>query len=396
MSDVLAGSDLLTNSYGESFAQLVRGEGCHVWDVDGKRYLDFLSGIAVNALGHAHPAFVAAICEQAATLAHVSNFFVTPPQLKLANTLLRLSGAGEDGRVFFANSGAEANEAALKLARLHGQAQGKSTILALGGGFHGRTMGALALTSNPKYREPFEPLPGGIEHIDPTVEALESALDDTIAALFVEPIQGEVGVKPLSEEFLVRARELTAERGALLVIDEVQTGIGRTGGWFGFQAAGILPDVVTLAKSLGGGVPIGACIAYEPAASLFYPGSHGTTFGGNPLSCHVAQTVLDVIASDNLVENARVRGEQLTAAILERSHPLIRGVRGKGLLLGVLLTEDVAPALVTRARGLGLIINSPAPDVVRIAPPLIIGDEEIEEFLKLFFAAADRIVGDTP
>ena len=396
MSDVLAGSDLLTNSYGESFAQLARGEGCHVWDVDGKRYLDFLSGIAVNALGHAHPAFVAAVCEQAATLAHVSNFFVTPPQLKLANTLLRLSGAGEDGRVFFANSGAEANEAALKLARLHGQAQGKSTILALGGGFHGRTMGALALTSNPKYREPFEPLPGGIEHIDPTVEALESALDDTIAALFVEPIQGEVGVKPLSKEFLVRARELTAERGALLVIDEVQTGIGRTGGWFGFQAAGILPDVVTLAKGLGGGVPIGACIAYEPAARLFYPGSHGTTFGGNPLSCHVAQTVLDVIASDNLVENARVRGEQLTAAILECNHPLIRGVRGKGLLLGVLLTEDVAPALVAAARELGLIINSPAPNVVRIAPPLIIGDEEIEEFLTLFFAAADRIVGDTP
>ena len=396
MSDVLVGSNLLTNSYGEAFAQLVRGEGCHVWDADGKRYLDFLSGIAVNALGHAHPAFVAAVCEQAATLAHVSNFFVTPPQLKLADTLLRLSGAGEDGRVFFANSGAEANEAALKLARLHGRALGKSTILALGGGFHGRTLGALALTSNPKYREPFEPLPGGIKHIDATVEALEAALDDTVAALFIEPIQGEVGVQPLPPEFLARARELTAHRGALLVIDEVQTGIGRTGAWFGFQATGIVPDIVTLAKGLGGGIPIGACIAYEPAAKLFYPGSHGTTFGGNPLSCHVAQTVLDVITEDNLVENARVRGEQLSAAILQRQHPLIKGVRGKGLLLGVLLTQDTAPALVTAAREVGLIVNSPAPDVIRLAPPLIIGDQEVEEFLDLFFTAADKIAEDTP
>lgn len=393
MNEVERAAGLLTNSYGQAQAELVRGSGCYVWDDKGKKYLDFLSGIAVNALGHAHPSFVAAVSNQAGTLAHVSNFFVTPPQLELASRLLALSGAGPQGRVFFANSGAEANEAALKMARLHGNARGKSTVLALEGCFHGRTMGALSLTSNAAYRDPFTPLPGGVVHIEATVEALERAFSDDVAAIFLEPVQGEVGVVPLPKAFLVRARELANKFGALLVVDEVQTGVGRLGDWFGFQEAGITPDIMTLAKGLGGGIPIGATVAWKDSAGLFYPGSHGTTFGGNPLSAAAALAVLDTIAADDLLANARLHGGQLTSGVLGLGNPLVDSVRGRGLLLGVTLTKDVAPQVIAAAREGGLIVNAPRPNVVRLAPPLIVGSSEVQDFLARFSATLDEVNG---
>lgn len=396
LSGIELGQATLMNNYGAAQLTLVAGKGCYVWDEDGKRYLDFLSGIAVNALGHAHPALVKAVSEQVATLAHVSNFFVTPPQLDLAARLLDLSGAGGAGRVFFANSGAEANEAALKLALLHGRATGKTKMVALEGCFHGRTMGSLSLTSNKAHRDPFEPLFDYVSHVPPTVRALREAIDDDVAAVFLEPIQGEVGVIPLPDELLVEARELASKHGALLVIDEVQTGVGRLGDWFGYQQAGITPDIITLAKGLGGGLAIGACVAFEAAAGLFYPGSHGSTFGGNPLASEAALTVLDTIENDGLLENAALRGEQLKAGIETLGSPLVRGVRGRGLLLGVTLTEPVAKEIVAKALELGLIINAPRPDVVRVAPPLIIGDAQVEEFLSLFSEALSLTGTSTP
>ncbi len=395
MTEVERAAGLLTNSYGPAQAELVRGEGCYVWDDQGNQYLDFLSGIAVNALGHAHPAFVEAVSRQAATLAHVSNFFVTPPQLRLANRLLELSGAGSEGRVFFSNSGAEANEAALKMARLHGNARGKGIVLALNGSFHGRTIGSLSLTSNPAYRDPFAPLPGGVVHVDATEAALENAPWEDVAAIFLEPVQGEVGVVPLEDSFIRKARALSSAADALLIIDEVQTGIGRVGDWFGFQKAGVTPDVITLAKGLGGGIPIGATVAFRPAAGLFYPGSHGTTFGGNPLSAAAAVAVLDTIENDGLVENAAVAGTTLQEAVLGLRSPLVRGVRGRGLLLGILLTQEVAPAIVAAARKNGLIVNAPRPDVVRLAPPLIVREAEITDFtarLKTALAEVQTLV----
>ena len=382
---------VLTNSYGAAAAHLVRGQGCYVWDDQGKEYLDFLAGIAVNCLGHAHPAFVQAVSEQAATLAHVSNFFTTEPQVRLAQRLLELSGAGQDGRVFFANSGAEANEAALKLTRLHAARTGKKTVVTLKGSFHGRTMGALSLTYNPKYREPFEPLPGNVLRIEAEADALSAAIDQAVAAVFLEPIQGEVGVKPLPRELLRLVRRLTTEQGALLVVDEVQTGVGRTGDWFGYQDAQITPDIVTVAKGLGGGVPIGAAIAFGSAADLFYPGSHGTTFGGNPLAAHTANAVLDTLVTEGLLDNARRRGAELTERIAGLENPLIDGVRGRGLLLGIGLTQPVGAELVVSARKQGLIINSPRPDTIRLAPPLIVGDAEIDVFLERFAAALEDV-----
>ncbi len=285
-----AASDLVLNA-GPRLALLVRGEGSYLWDADGRRHLDFLAGIAVTSLGHAHPVFVEAISKQAATLAHVSNYFATPPQLALAARLKRLAGAGIDGRVFFSNSGAEANEAAFKLARLHGGTE-RPRILALENGFHGRTMGSLALTAKATMRAPFEPMPGGVEHIPATVEALEAAIDDRVAAVIVEPIQGEAGVVELPAGYLAAARSLTLKHGALLIVDEIQTGAGRTGAWFGFSHDGITPDAITLAKGIGGGFPIGALVTFGAASSLFTPGTHGSTFGGNPLATAVADAVL--------------------------------------------------------------------------------------------------------
>nr|WP_157509516.1 acetylornithine transaminase [Glaciibacter superstes] len=375
-------------------AMLVRGEGCYVWDDTGKQYLDFLAGIAVNSLGHAHPAVVAAVSEQIGTLAHVSNYFASPPQIELAERLKRLTGASDAGRVFFCNSGAEANEAAFKLARLNtgGTVQKPRTrILALHDAFHGRTMGALALTGKPHMREAFEPVAGGVEHIDSTTLALEAAIDNTVAALFLEPVKGEAGVIDLPDGYLRRARELCTEHGVLLILDEIQTGIARTGAWFAYEHAGILPDAVTIAKGLGGGVPIGALVTFGAASDLFTRGQHGSTFGGNPLVTRTANAVLSVIEDEHLVENAERRGRELRAIIGGLGSPLIDEVRGRGLLIGVGLTEPVALKLAAAAMDAGLIVNAANESSIRIAPPLIVGDNELAEFEKRFGLALSSL-----
>ncbi|WP_029947014.1 acetylornithine transaminase [Leifsonia aquatica] len=364
---------------------LTRGEGCRVWDADGTEYLDFLAGIAVNSLGHAHPALVEAVSSQIGTLAHVSNYFSTPPQLELAERLRTITGAGDQGRVLFGNSGAEANEAAFKLARLNRGPHGKRTrVLALNNAFHGRTMGSLALTGKPPMREAFEPLPGGVEHIDSTVEALEAAIDDRVAALFIEPIKGEAGVLELPAGFLTRARELTEQHGVLLILDEIQTGVGRTGRWFAYQHEGILPDAVTVAKGIAGGVPIGALVTFGWASELFTQGQHGSTFGGNPLATAAGNAVLGEIERAGLVENAARRGEELRAIIRSYDSPLIGDVRGAGLLIGIGLTEGEAHRLSDATLAEGLIINAPNESSIRLAPPLIVGDAELAEFRERF------------
>ncbi|WP_101844884.1 acetylornithine transaminase [Zhihengliuella sp. ISTPL4] len=384
-----AARDLVLNA-GERLALLTRGEGSYLWDAEDRRYLDFLAGIAVTSLGHAHPVFVDAVSRQAATLAHVSNYFATPPQLALAARLKRLAGAGIDGRVFFSNSGAEANEAAFKLARLHGGAE-RPRILALENGFHGRTMGSLALTAKESMRAPFAPMPGGVEHIPATIDALEAAMDDRVAAVIVEPIQGEAGVVELPEGYLAAARSLTLAHGALLIVDEIQTGAGRTGAWFGFSHEGITPDAITLAKGIGGGFPIGALVTYGAASALFTPGSHGSTFGGNPLATAVADAVLAEIERADLVDNAARRGAELRDIILGIDSPLVGGVRGRGLLVGVALTQPVAGAVVAAAQDRGLIVNAANPETVRVAPALTIGDAELAEFRELFAAALSDV-----
>jgi acetylornithine/N-succinyldiaminopimelate aminotransferase len=377
-----AGRDLV-RSFGPRMAMFVRGEGAYLWDENDTRYLDFLAGVAADSLGHAHPVFVEAISRQAATLSHVSNYFATPPQLALAARLKRIAGTGEAGRVYFANSGAEANEAAFKLARLHGGAE-KPRVIAFHNAFHGRTMGALAITGKPAMREPFLPMPGGAEFIDTTIEALEAAMDDRVAAVFIEPIKGEAGVLELPEGFLAAARRLTEQHGALLIIDEIQTGAGRTGEWFAFQHTGIVPDAITVAKGIGGGFPIGALITYPTASELFYPGTHGSTFGGNALGTAVADAVLAEIEESSLVQNAAERGAQLREAIAQIDTPLVSVCRGLGLLVGVALTHPVAKAVVEAAQVHGLVINAPNDDTIRLVPPLTIGDAEIDEFITLF------------
>ncbi|WME21802.1 MULTISPECIES: acetylornithine transaminase [Brachybacterium] len=370
---------------------LVRGEGTHVWDADGKEYLDLLGGIAVNALGHAHPDVVAAMTKQAGTLVHVSNFFATPTQIELAERLLQLAKAPEGSGVFFTNSGTESNEAAFKIARR----TGRPRILALEKSFHGRTMGALALTHKEAYRAPFEPLPGGVEFLPAgDVAALEAALaPGDVAALVLEPIQGEAGVLPLTEEYLRAARELTARHGALLILDEVQTGVGRTGEWFAHQAIeGLQPDVMTLAKGLGGGFPIGAVLTFgEHATGLLSPGQHGTTFGGNPLGAAVSLAVLGTLAEDGLLGKARTLGTQLQARILELAgrDPRITGVRGTGLLQGITLAAPIAPQVVAAALEHGFILNAANPSTLRLAPPLIITDEELGSFVEALPALLD-------
>ncbi|GAA3743776.1 acetylornithine transaminase [Leifsonia bigeumensis] len=375
-------------------ALLVRGEGCHVWDADGTRYLDFLAGIAVNALGHAHPALVAAVSSQIATLAHVSNYFATPPQVELAERLRRITGAGDDGRVFLCNSGTEAIEVAFKLARLNGAGLNRAggerpRILSLQRSFHGRTMGALSLTGQPALQEPFAPLVPGVEHIDSTIEALEAAMGPDVAALFLEPIKGEAGVVDLPEGYLKRARELTTEHGALLILDEIQTGIGRTGSWFAFQQFGIVPDAIALAKGIAGGVPIGALVTFGAASGLLQAGHHGSTFGGNPLAAAAGNAVLGEIESAGLVENAARRGAELRSLIAGIGHPLVAEVRGRGLLIGIGLSSPVAKELSAAALAHGLIVNAPNEHSIRIAPPLIVGDAELAEFRTLFIQALE-------
>ena len=372
----------MMNNYGTPGLTLTRGEGAYVWDADGNRYLDLLTGIAVNALGHAHPAIVAAVTEQIGRIGHTSNLYINEPALKLAERLLDLSGVDGDGRVLFCNSGAEANEAAFKLSRR----TGRTKVVSTEGGFHGRTMGALALTGQPAKRGPFEPLVPGVVHIPyGDVAALEAAIDDETAAFVVEPIQGENGVVVPPEGYLQAARRITAEHGALLVLDEVQTGVGRLGTWFAFQQVGIVPDVITLAKGLGGGLPLGACIAVGAAKGLFEPGQHGTTFGGNPVCCAAALAVLDTIAADGLLEHTSAVGKEIAAGVEALDHPLISGVRGAGLLLGITLREAVSARAAAAAQQAGYLINPIQPDVIRLAPPLVLDE-----------ADAHRLVADLP
>jgi acetylornithine/N-succinyldiaminopimelate aminotransferase len=369
-------------------ALLVRGEGCYVWDDRGNKYLDFLAGIAVNALGHAHPVLVEAVSSQIATLAHISNYFASAPQIELAERLRRISGAGDRGRVYFGNSGAEAIEAAIKLARLN---QGRTKIVALNNAFHGRTMGSLSLTAKPAMRDPFKPLLPGVHHIDATIEALESTIDDTVAALVVEPIQGEAGVIELPTGYLERARELTTRHGVLLILDEIQTGAGRTGSWFYFQQKGIVPDAIAVAKGIAGGVPIGALITFGAASDLFQRGAHGSTFGGNPLATAAANAVLGEIERASLVDSAIPRGARIRAGIAAANSPLVSGTRGAGLLIGVSLTRPVARELVAAAFAEGLIINAANDSSIRIAPPLIVTDAQIDEFVTKFTTALEAV-----
>ncbi len=366
------------NAFGAPRLVLVRGEGCYVYDDAGRRYLDLLGGLAVNVLGHAHPAVVKAVAEQAGTLGHVSNFFATEPQVALAERLLDLLACGE-GKVFLTNSGAEANEAGLKLARL----TGRPRVVVAEGGFHGRTMGALSLTSKPSYREPFAPLLGGIDFVPyGDVEALRSAVDDRTAAILLEPIQGEAGVVVPPSGYLRQAREIADEQGALLWLDEIQTGIGRTGAWFAFQHEAVQPDIVTMAKGLGAGFPIGACVVVGQRAVGFGPGQHGSTFGGNPLAAAVALAVLDVIESSGLLDRAVAVGADLTALLA--GLPGVSQVRGRGLLLGARLEAPVATDVASASLRNGVIVNDVTPSVVRVAPPLVLGDVELTD-------AADRL-----
>jgi acetylornithine aminotransferase len=366
----------MMDNYGTPPLALVRGCGSVVVDEQGREYVDLLSGIAVNALGHAHPAVVAAVSQQIATLGHVSNLYVAEPPVALAELLLAL--AGRPGRVLFCNSGAEANEAAFKLSRLTGRTQ----VVATDGAFHGRTMGALALTGQPAKADPFRPLPGEVAHVPyGDVAALRAAVTDHTAMVILEPIQGENGVVVPPAGYLAAAREICTTAGALLVLDEVQTGIGRTGHWFAHQAEGVEPDVVTLAKGLGGGLPIGACLAFGDAAELFGPGQHGTTFGGNPVSCAAALAVLGTIAGEGLLDHVKRVGERLRHGVEALGHPLVSGVRGAGLLLGITLTADVSAAVAGRLRDAGFLVNPVQPGAIRLAPPLILTLEQADAFL---------------
>jgi acetylornithine aminotransferase len=371
----------MMDNYGTPPIALVRGRGAEVWDAEGRRYLDLLGGIAVNALGHAHPAVVEAVTRQISTLGHTSNLYITEPPLALSERLLELLGATQGdrrGRVLLCNSGAEANEAAFKIARR----TGRRGVVAAENAFHGRTMGALALTGQAGKRAPFEPLVPGVTHVPyGDVAALDAAVGADTAAVVLEPIMGEAGAVTPPAGYLAAAREITAARGALLVLDEVQTGIGRTGSWFAHQAAGVVPDVVTLAKGLGGGLPIGACIGLGAAGDLLEPGQHGTTFGGNPVCAAAALAVLDTIATDGLLEHVSLVGKTIATGVEALGHPLVRGVDGAGLLLGIVLGEPVSAPLAAAARDAGFLVNNAAPDRLRLAPPLVLTEEQAGEFL---------------
>lgn len=371
----------LLGVFGTPQRVLVRGAGCHVWDADGKQYLDLLGGIAVNTLGHANPLLTSVITSQLATLGHVSNFFTSPSQIALAEKLLEISGAPTGSKVFFANSGTEANEAALKLTRRNtGTPKAPRTkVIALEQAFHGRTLGALSLTHKEKYRAPFGPLPENVTWIPAgDIEALRAAVDESVAAVFIEPIQGEAGVKMLSAQYLRAAREITREAGALLVFDEVQTGMGRTGSFF--ASTPVIPDVMTLAKGLGGGFPIGAMIVFgEENCARLTPGDHGTTFGGNPMACAAGLAVIHTIESQNLLEAVKTNGTWLREQLSQI--PGISQVRGAGLLTAFELAEANAPKLVSVALDAGFIINATDENTIRLAPPLVITQEQLGTFL---------------
>jgi acetylornithine/N-succinyldiaminopimelate aminotransferase len=376
---------VMMNNYGTPPLALASGDGAVVTDVDGKSYIDLLGGIAVNILGHRHPAVIDAVTRQLNTLGHTSNLYATEPGIALAESLVGLLGA--DARVFFCNSGTEANEVAFKITRL----TGRTKLVAAHGAFHGRTMGSLALTGQPSKQQPFAPLPGDVTHVPyGDVAALEAAVDDATAAVFLEPIMGEGGVVVPPAGYLVAAREITSKHGALLVLDEVQTGMGRTGAFFAHQHDGITPDIVTLAKGLGGGLPIGACLAVGTTGDLLTPGLHGSTFGGNPVCAAAALAVLKVLADDDLIGRADVLGKMLSHGIESLSHPLVDHVRGRGLLQGVVLTTEAAKPVESAAREAGFLVNAAAPDVIRLAPPLVITEGQIDDFVKALPGVLDK------
>ena len=393
---VAVGTDLqeryaasLMNTFGPPRLVLARGAGAHVWDTDGKEYLDLLGGIAVNALGHGHPALVEAVTTQLETLGHVSNFFTTAPQVELAEKLLDLLGVGAGGgKVFLTNSGTEANEAAFKLTRR----TGRTHVVAAEGSFHGRTMGALALTAKEAYRTPFEPLPGAVTFVPfGDADALADAVTDETAAVLLEPIQGEAGVVVPPEGYLAAARAVADEHRALLWLDEVQTGVGRTGQWFAHHSSGVTPDIVTVAKGLGGGFPIGACVGIGAAGDLLQPGNHGTTFGGNPVACAAALAVIATIEDEDLLEHVTVLGRRLRDGLA--ADPRVTEVRGEGMLIGLDLCADASAEVVAAAQRAGFILNNPTPRRIRLAPPLVLSEDDVNAFLAAWPDILDGAIG---
>jgi predicted acetylornithine/succinylornithine family transaminase len=371
------------NTYPPRPVTFVRGAGTELWDDAGKRYLDFLGGLAVTALGHAHPVVAQAIAEQARTLSHVSNLYGTVVGPEVAATLDRLLGGG--GKVFFANSGAEANECAIKLARKWG-GRGRHVVVSAYGSFHGRTLATLHATGQPQKHEAFQPLPEGFRHVAwCDLEALEAAIDPSVAAVLLEPIQGEGGVQPATVEYFAGVRKLCDERGLLFMVDEVQTGLGRTGRWFGFEHFGIRPDVVTMAKALGNGMPIGACWARDDVAAAFEPGDHATTYGGQPLAASAARAVLAVMEAEDAPGRAAKAGERLMTAL--RDVPGIQDVRGFGLLIAAELEPGIdARVVAADALAAGLVVNPVTPTALRLAPQLLVSDDEIDEAVGILAA----------
>ena len=382
---------VMMNNYGTPPLALVRGNGAEVWDADGNRYLDLVAGIAVNSLGHAHPAVVEAVTKQISTMGHVSNLYLAEPPIELAERLIDLLGVAPQGaRALFCNSGAEALEAAFKMSRR----TGRTKLVAAQNAFHGRTMGSLALTGQEPKRAPFAPLPGDVTHVPyGDVDALAAAVTDETAAVVLEPILGEAGAIVPPEGYLQAARDITTRHGALLVLDEVQTGIGRTGHWFAHQAVGVTPDVVTLAKGLAGGLPIGACIGIGAAADLLEPGQHGTTFGGNPVCAAAALAVLRTIESEGLLAQVDRVGKEIAAGVDALGHPLVDSVSGAGLLIGIGLTSPASAAVATAARDAGILVNNAVPDRIRLVPPLILGHEQAKEFLSALPGILDAAQG---
>jgi predicted acetylornithine/succinylornithine family transaminase len=377
------------HTYARLPVMFVRGAGVKLWDNDGKEYLDFLGGLAVNGLGHCHPKVVRAVQEQASTLMHVSNLYLTGPQAKLAHKLAEIS---DFERVFFCNSGAEANEAAIKIARKHGKSAGgqsKHKIVTAHRSFHGRTMATVTATGQPKYQEPFAPILPGVDYVPYNdIAALEAAVDKDVCAVMLEPIQGEGGVYPATNEYLQAARAVCDKHGALLIFDEVQTGMGRTGKWWAYQQSGVIPDIMTLAKALGGGVPIGACLARGTAASTLVPGDHGSTFAGNPLAASAANAVIEAIEDEHLVANAHAMGAYLVHRLNEAIGPKVKEIRGQGLMIGVELAEPNARKMQSEALARGLVLNAIGDSILRLLPPLIVSKADIDQAVEILRAVA--------
>ena len=378
-------NEALQNNYGTPTLELVSGKGARVKDAQGYEYLDFLAGVATNILGHAHPAIVKAVSKQIATLGHVSNFYAHPHVLELAATLRDLTG-DKTARVFFCNSGAEANEAALKISRK----TGKSKVVAADGAFHGRTMGALSLTGQPSKRNPFKPLIKNVKHVPyGDISAMKRAINKRVAMVIVEPIMGEAGVKVPPESYLSELRSLCDATGTLLVFDCVQTGMGRTGDWFGYEYSGIKPDIITLAKGLGGGLPLGATIALGKAADLFQPGDHGSTFGGNPISTAAANAVIETISKKSILDDVARHGNEIMAELAQIEG--VAEVRGAGLLIGIDFSKPIAKSVAAHCQKKGLLVNGNSDTTIRIAPPLNITDRDVKQFLRIFTKSVNEV-----